>query len=541
MRKFSSYGPLDKELEYYAPREALIGTAVERLVGENPDKGGHYITVWAPRQAGKSWILLEAIEQIRATEKYEVATLTMQSGKTITTDERILGMLVKSLRNWFDLDFPDITRWDELEDLFTNTYFSKPLILVLDEFDALEEDFINKFANEFRKMYMNRRDESHKKSEDKKCLLHGLALISVRSVLGIENVSGSPFNVQRSMHIPNLTFEEVAGLFHSYERESEQKVASEVVERLYYETRGQPGLTCWFGELLTETYNKQKPEIIMKDFDRVLSLATHALPNNNILNIISKAKQEPYKELLLELFKTGKKIPFRYDDVTQNYLYMNGVIDRESTDESSDDTKNEQYIRFPCPFTQRRLFSYFSHEIFDLMDGLYGPFEDISGIITEEEIHIKNLLLRYQAYLQKHSARLLKDAPRRADLRIYEAVFHFNLYMYLYSFLMDHKGQVLPEFPTGNGQVDLIIKYAGRVYGLELKSYTNERGYNEALQQAARYAHSLGLEEITLVFFVESVDDLSRAKFEAAYSDENIGVRVIPVFVETGSLEGEIV
>ncbi len=34
MRKFSSYGPIDIALNYYVPRQTLIDTAVEHLVGE---------------------------------------------------------------------------------------------------------------------------------------------------------------------------------------------------------------------------------------------------------------------------------------------------------------------------------------------------------------------------------------------------------------------------------------------------------------------------------------------------------------------------
>ncbi len=60
MRRFSSYGPVDLDLHYYVPRTQLIDTACAQLVGENPDKGGHYITVWAPRQCGKSWIMIQA-------------------------------------------------------------------------------------------------------------------------------------------------------------------------------------------------------------------------------------------------------------------------------------------------------------------------------------------------------------------------------------------------------------------------------------------------------------------------------------------------
>ena len=52
--------------------------------------------------------------------------------------------------------------------------------------------------------------------EEKDYLLHGLALIGVRAVLGVENVKGSPFNVQRSLHIPNLTHDEVVYLFDCY-------------------------------------------------------------------------------------------------------------------------------------------------------------------------------------------------------------------------------------------------------------------------------------------------------------------------------------
>jgi len=59
MRKFSSYGPVDRELHYYVPRQELVDGAFQQLLGDDPNKGGHYITVWAPRQTGKTWIMRE--------------------------------------------------------------------------------------------------------------------------------------------------------------------------------------------------------------------------------------------------------------------------------------------------------------------------------------------------------------------------------------------------------------------------------------------------------------------------------------------------
>ena len=94
-------------------------------------------------------------------------------------------------------------------------------------------------------------------------------------------------------------------------------------------------------------------------------------------------------------------------------------------------------------------------------------------------------------------------------------------------------GRVYPEFPTGNGQIDLLIRYQGQVYGLELKSFTSDFDYRAALGQAARYARRLEIATITVVFFVEAVDDANRARYEVPYQDADSGVTVEPVLVTT--------
>ncbi len=226
MRKFSSYGPVNNKLHFFAPREYLIRQIRDQLIGDEDGESGHCITVWAPRQTGKSWIMREALAELRQSDNFEVCMISFQSAKTKKTDEDVLRFFVKRLRSYFSKELPDIASWEDIADLFTKTYFQKPVILILDEFDALREDFINKFANEFRDMYMRAQIENGGIGE-KDCLLHGLALIGVRSVLGIENVKGSPFNVQRSVHIPNLTFEEVESMFQWWEKESVRKVPTD--------------------------------------------------------------------------------------------------------------------------------------------------------------------------------------------------------------------------------------------------------------------------------------------------------------------------
>ena len=533
MRTFSSYGPVDKELNYYVPRKELVNKGHQQLVGRNPLKGGHYITVWAPRQTGKTWTMREILWILQKDERFDVLKINLEHLKTEENVGEVLKYIEKHMARGLNKNITGVDTPDKFQDLFLKKSLDKPLILILDEFDALCEDAISAIVGAFRNIYTIRLEHSDRLIGEKDYLLHSVALIGVRSVVGIENKQGSPFNVQRSLHIQNLTFEEVEFMFRQHEKESGQRVDQEVIERLFYETKGQPGLTCWFGELLTEGWeeislNPEMP-VDMKLFRKAYAAATQILPNNNILNIISKARQEPYKQIVLDMFRTDEKVDFKYDDPWHNFLYMNGVVDRESVGDK------EYYLKFPCPFVQKRLFNYFANEISKNLGRLYDPFEDLDDAITKHSLNIRNIIKRYRTYLIKNRDWALKNAPRRSDMRIYEAVFHFNLYTYLSSFIRRFKGEIYPEFPTGNGKIDLIVKHSGKTYGIELKTYTDRTGYNEALIQAAKYGKELQLKEISLIFFVEAINDDNRKKYETDFHDPETKVKVMPVFVETGN------
>jgi hypothetical protein len=533
MRRFSSYGQINMKLHYYAPRTELTDHAVLQLLGESPDEGGHYITVWAPRQTGKSTTLREALFKLREDKRFDVLKINLEVLKTEKNIGNVLMYIEKVMARRLNKKFTGADTSEKFENLFLKNMLDKPLILILDEFDALSEDVISAIVGSFRNIYQIRQDQIDKLTGEKEYLLHAVALIGVRSVVGIENKQGSPFNVQKSIHIQNLTFEEVEKMFRWHEKESGQKIDQEVIDRLFYETKGQPGLVSWFGELLTEGWDQfrvtKNMPVDMKLFRKAYAAGIKILPNNNILNIISKAKQEPYKQIILDMFRTDERLEFKYDDKKHNYLYMNGVVDRENVGDE------EYYLKFTCPFVQKRLFNYFANEISKYVGKLYEPFEDLDDAITEDSLNIKNIMKRYRRYLVNNRDWLLKDAPRRSDMKIYEAVFHFNLYAYISGFIRSFGGRVYPEFPTGNGKIDLILKHAGKTYGVELKSYRNRAEYKKAINRAAEYGKELKLKEISLIFFVESIDDDSRAKYETDFEDNETGVKVMPVFVETGN------
>ncbi|MGE5342188.1 MAG: hypothetical protein ACM3SY_11995 [Candidatus Omnitrophota bacterium] len=130
----------------------------------------------------------------------------------------------------------------------------------------------------------------------------------------------------------------------------------------------------------------------------------------------------------------------------------------------------------------------------------------------------------------------INHAPRRSDQRVYEAVFHFSIYAYLNEFLRSKKANVLPEFPTGNGKIDILIQYRDQQYEIELKSFRDSAAYKSALGQTAQYGKHLGLSEIFLVSFIESIDEKTRGMYETVYQDSQWGVTVKPFFIQTGRI-----
>ncbi|MEM7531861.1 MAG: hypothetical protein AAF639_06790, partial [Chloroflexota bacterium] len=184
-------------------------------------RGGHYITVWAPRQTGKSWTTRQVIKQVRAEGAFEIGVISLQSAKTINDEQSVLELFVDRLGQSFRRDFPVIQKWTQISSLFTSDYFSKPVILVVDEFDALQEGFINRFANEFRDMYLRRIDEDDVPSEEKSNLLRKKRLDEFQNIANF---------VYRDEALQGKPDESMLGSFHSL---SESKMAPMLVTSSY--------------------------------------------------------------------------------------------------------------------------------------------------------------------------------------------------------------------------------------------------------------------------------------------------------------------
>ncbi|TGO03442.1 hypothetical protein PN36_06345 [Candidatus Thiomargarita nelsonii] len=531
MRHFCSYGPVDCQDHFCVQRQALIAQGVEQLIGI-PEKGGHYFTIWAPRQTGKTWLMRRLKQEIsqQYPEEFTILNFSLGAlrGMSFTPSEnsdfpeKFGELLQEKLPNK-----PIVSSWKEFRDLFSKTegVWDRPLILLIDEVDTLPLALIDLMVAQFRELYLERQNN----------WLHGLALVGIRTVLGIESQHVSPFNIQRSLKVPNLTSEEVKELYRQYQEESGQPIKAAVVDKIYQSTKGQPALVSWFGELLTEKYNPGVDKTLdEKTWKRVSLSARSREPNNTLLNLIAKAKEPEYQDFLTTLFTTSK-VPFFFHQPLHNYLYLHGLI--EPTLERSSSGETQYVCRFTSPFIQRCLYDVLSQEIIGSETPILAlpPLDELTDVFGTTFLNLPALLTRYKDYLVRLREKGInpwKEQPRRngfkTDLKLTESVGQFHLFNWLREAVGRHC-VVTPEFPTGKGKVDLHLRCGKQRGIIELKSFVDSYQIKSDQKQAADYAKSLGIDSITVALFIPVLEETVLEKLSILEVINEVEVRVVAI------------
>jgi len=155
----------------------------------------------------------------------------------------------------------------------------------------------------------------------------------------------------------------------------------------------------------------------------------------------------------------------------------------------------------------------------------------MEDVFTPGRLDVAALLGRYKAYLERLKKQGLdpfRDQPLRADFQLPEAVGHFHIYAWLTQ-AVGRECVLTPEFPTGNGKVDLRIVWEGHTSLLEVKSLGAARQLVAARSQAAKYAKQQGLAEATLAVFLHAESSEAVSKLEGTEEVDGIQVHVVAI------------
>ena len=252
MRFFTTAGPIKPEKHYcIPPLERLDIDEVLALI-----KDEKYFVMHAPRQTGKTSALLALRDLLNAEGIYRCVYVNVEAAQAMREDvERatqvILGQLASWSRSlgdefldgvWLDIltkygpgAFGEaLTRWAEAT--------PKPLVLLIDEIDALLGDVLLSVLRQLRAGYV-RRPRSFPQS---------VVLCGVRDVRDYRIHSssanatiagGSPFNIKaRSLRLGDFSQDEVQALLAQHTEETGQVFTPDAQEMIWMQTQGQPWL-----------------------------------------------------------------------------------------------------------------------------------------------------------------------------------------------------------------------------------------------------------------------------------------------------------
>ena len=254
MRFFNTAGPVDPEMHYRVPPLARLEVD-ELLLLIRQRK---YFVLHAPRQTGKTSALLALRNALNAEDDFRCAYVNVEGGQSAREDvgaamRAILSALARSARETLGDPFvakvwPDILEIAGPHDALRETLArwsessSRPLVLMIDEVDALVGDTLIAVLRQLRAGYPERPIR----------FPQSVVLCGVRDVRdyriqsSAENAiiaGGSAFNVRaESLRLGDLSPDEVQFLLTQHTSETGQAFTTDARAAIWELTRGQPWL-----------------------------------------------------------------------------------------------------------------------------------------------------------------------------------------------------------------------------------------------------------------------------------------------------------
>ncbi|WP_224372623.1 ATP-binding protein [Hyalangium versicolor] len=256
-RWFNTAGPCNPATHYMLPASRRL-PEVRRLI----DQEGYFV-VHAPRQAGKTTALLSLAQELTSAGHHLAVLVSMEVGAAFPNDIGAAELaILESWKDALETQLPPALRPPPFSEappgrkigtaLATWTRTApKPLVVFLDEVDALRDDVLVSVLRQLRDGYRNR----------PKHFPTSLALIGLRDVRDYKVASddrehlgtSSPFNIKvRSLTLRDFTADEVAELYSQHTSDTGQRFEPDALTLAFELTQGQPWLVNALAKVAVE-------------------------------------------------------------------------------------------------------------------------------------------------------------------------------------------------------------------------------------------------------------------------------------------------
>ena len=503
MRKFNRTGPVFADRHYCIPPLSRVNLdEILELIA-----GMEYFVLHAPRQTGKTSVLLVLQDRLNAEGNYRCLYVNFEGGQAAKEDtaramRTLLGEIGTRARRVLQDYFVDesksaltaefgpdgclaecLTRWAELD--------SRPLVLLIDEIDTLVGDTLISVLRQLRTRY-DMRPGGFPQS---------VILCGVRDVRDYQIYSsregtnvkgGSAFNIKaESLRLGDFSQGEVRELLAQYTAERGQAFEAGVVDRIWALTRGQPWLVnalayeACFGD---EVGNERSQPIRVDAIDQaretlILRRVTH------LDQLATTLREERVRRVILPMLAGSSESAWAVRDL--EYVRDLGLV------------ASDYPVRMANPIyaevIPREL-------VLPLEATLAGSVDPAWYVQPNGSLDLEGLLSAFQDYFREHAESWVERYGHA------EAGPQLVLHAYLQR-VVNSGGRIGREYAVGRRRTDLLIEWRQMVRGqaqirkyvIECKVRTArvglERLIGEGLEQTAAYMDRCGAEAGHLVIF----------------------------------------
>jgi len=455
-----------------------------------------YFVLHAPRQTGKTTSSAALAHSLTAEGRYVALHATCEKGQPAGGDiERGVRTVLRDLENVArvlpaDLRPPPVSSLAEIEaESLLGAYLTawserspRPVVLFLDEIDALHDETLLSVLRQLRAGYIHR-SQSFPQS---------VALIGLRDVrdyrihLRPEAASlgtSSPFNIKvESLTLRNFTAEEISELYDQHTADTGQAFTDDAKALAWDLTRGQPWLV---NALAAEVVDKLVPDRSVPIEPSHVERAKEILierRDTHLDSLVDRLREARVRRVIEPILAGELLSPDVLDDDIQ-FVEDLGLVARSAGLEIANPIYREIIPRALTNVVQRSL-----------------PLPQISFIASDGRLRRDALLDEFRTFWCQHAEFFLERQPYS------EAAAQLVFMAYLQR-VVNGGGFIDREYAVGSGRIDLCVRwpYPGGVerWALELKVWRDGRPdpLPEGLEQLSAYLDRLGLAEGTLLLF----------------------------------------
>jgi hypothetical protein len=478
---FNTAGPCKPDVHYMLSAQARL-PAVRPLI----EQLGYFV-LHAPRQVGKTTSLLALGHELTAEGRYAALLVSAEVGSPFAHDPGAAELAM--LASWRESagwqlppslqppPWPDAPPGQRIGSALRAWVQAspRPLIIFIDEIDALRDEALISVLRQLRSGYPGRPG----------AFPWSLALVGLRDVrdykisLASEGRLGSssPFNIKiKSLLLRDFSADEVAELYGQHSAETGQAFEPSAIERAFELTRGQPWLVNALAkEAVEEIVPDRTRAITHADIERAKE-ALIARQDTHLDSLIERLR-EPRVRQIIEPLLAGRMLGDVPDDDLR-FVQDLGLV--RKTSEGGLEVSNPIYREvIPRALAATAMASM--------------PRIKATWLTARGTLDVEALLEAFLAFWCQHGEALLATAPYA------EIAPHLVLMAFLHR-VVNGGGTLEREYAIGRDRMDLCLRYGGATLGIELKVWRDSDKKRDpalaGLAQLDEYLAGLGAQAI---------------------------------------------